>query len=87
MNVTIVLVVGLIAALLSSVLGKGTGYGTLADIVFGIAGAFVGGMIARALGLHLPITGPVATAVVGFVGAILLLAALGLMRRRSPRVS
>lgn len=85
MNLTIMLVVGLITALLSSVLAKGTGYGILADIVFGIAGAFVGGITARALGLQLPFTGLAATAVVGFVGATLLLAALGVMRRRSQR--
>ena len=31
---------------------KGSGYGALADIVLGILGAFVGGMIMRALGFY-----------------------------------
>jgi len=43
-------IVGLIAGWATGRLMKGSGYGTLMDIVVGIVGAVVGGFIMRALG-------------------------------------
>ena len=43
-------IVGIIAGFIAGKLMKGSGYGTLMDIVVGIVGAIVGGFIMRALG-------------------------------------
>jgi uncharacterized membrane protein YeaQ/YmgE (transglycosylase-associated protein family) len=68
------LIVGLLAGVLASlVLG---GYGLVADIVIGIAGAFVGGYIFRHMGWHSPFRGLAGVVFVAFVGALVLLAAL-----------
>lgn len=72
------LIVGLISGVLASlVIG---GYGLLADIVIGIAGAFVGGYIFRAAGWSAPWGGLAGTIFVAFVGAVVLLAAIHLIR-------
>ena len=44
------IIVGLIAGWATGKIMKGSGYGTLWDIILGIAGAIVGGWIMRALG-------------------------------------
>ncbi len=44
------IIVGLIAGWATGKIMKGSGYGTLWDIILGIAGALVGGWIMRALG-------------------------------------
>ena len=42
--------VGLVAGWATGKILKGSGYGTLADIVIGILGALIGGFVMRALG-------------------------------------
>ncbi|HEY0710948.1 MAG TPA: GlsB/YeaQ/YmgE family stress response membrane protein [Polyangia bacterium] len=74
------LVVGLIAGWLASAV-VGGGFGLLGDIVVGIVGAFVGGLIFRALGVGSPFGGLAGTIFVAFIGAIVLLLALRLIRR------
>jgi uncharacterized membrane protein YeaQ/YmgE (transglycosylase-associated protein family) len=74
------LVVGLIAGWLASAV-VGGGFGLLGDIVVGIVGAFVGGLIFRALGVGTPFGGLAGTIFVAFIGAIVLLLALRLIRR------
>jgi uncharacterized membrane protein YeaQ/YmgE (transglycosylase-associated protein family) len=73
------LFVGLVSGWLASAV-VGGGRGVLGDIVVGIAGAFLGGFVFRALGLRLPFGGLVSTIVIAFVGAVLLLLILRVIR-------
>lgn len=75
------LVVGLVAGwLASTVMGKGTE--VLTDIVIGIVGAFLGGWLFAQLGVRSPIGGLGGRILVAFVGAVVLLLILNLVRRR-----
>lgn len=75
------LVVGLVAGLLASMVMGGTGLGLVGDILVGICGAFVGGWIFRALGLSAPFGGIAGTIFVAFIGAIVLLFIIRLVKR------
>jgi uncharacterized membrane protein YeaQ/YmgE (transglycosylase-associated protein family) len=72
-------VVGLIAGVLASLV-VGSGYGMLGNIVVGIVGAFVGGWVFRAAGWTAPFGGLAGTIFVAFIGAVLLLVLLRLLR-------
>jgi uncharacterized membrane protein YeaQ/YmgE (transglycosylase-associated protein family) len=76
------LIVGLVAGVLASFVAGG-GYGLLGDIVIGILGAFLGGWLFRQLGWSSPFGGLVGTIFVAFVGAVVLLLLLRLIRRRA----
>ena len=76
--------IGLIAGWLASTL-VGGGMGLVGDIVIGIVGAFVGGLIFRRLGMHAPFHGLAGTIFVAFVGAIVLLLLLRLVRTLTRR--
>jgi uncharacterized membrane protein YeaQ/YmgE (transglycosylase-associated protein family) len=76
---------GLIAGWLASAVLAG-GYGVLADVVLGVVGALVGGVVFRALHVRVPFHGLGSTIFVGFVGAVLLLLIVRLLRRGSPRL-
>jgi uncharacterized membrane protein YeaQ/YmgE (transglycosylase-associated protein family) len=79
------LVVGLVAGVLASMV-MGGGYGLIGDIVIGIVGAFIGGWIFRMLGTSVPIGGLPGVILVAFIGAVVLLFVLRLIRRSSrPR--
>lgn len=75
------IIVGLIAGVLASIVMGGTGYGLIGDIIIGIVGAFVGGWIFSALHVAPPGHGFGAVIVVAFVGAVVLLFILRLLRR------
>ncbi len=77
------IVIGLIAGWLASAV-VGGGYGLIGDIVIGVVGAFIGGLLFRALGLHTHLSGLPSTILVAFVGAVLLLLILRLVRRGLP---
>ena len=77
------LVIGLIAGWLASAV-VGGGYGLIGDIVIGVVGAFLGGALFRALGIHTHLSGLPSTILVAFVGAVLLLLILRLIRRGLP---
>jgi len=77
------LVVGLIAGFLASRVMRGGGYGLIGDIIVGIVGALIGGFLASTL-LKMPnaVNGINLTSIiVAFVGAIILLWILRLIRR------
>lgn len=83
MDIITWLIVGLVAGVLADlVLG---GYGILADIVVGIAGAFVGGWLFAAAGWHAPFAGLGGVIFVAFIGALILLAILRLVHRSRYR--
>jgi uncharacterized membrane protein YeaQ/YmgE (transglycosylase-associated protein family) len=71
------IIVGLVAGVLASLVVGG--YGLLADILIGIAGAFVGGYIFNAAGWSAPWGGLAGTIFVAFIGAVVLLAILRLI--------
>jgi uncharacterized membrane protein YeaQ/YmgE (transglycosylase-associated protein family) len=76
--------VGLIAGWLASAVAGG-GFGLIGDIVVGIVGSFVGGFIFRSLHIHSPFGGLAGTIFVAFIGAIVLLVLLRLVRSASAR--
>ena len=79
------LIVGLIAGVLASLVMGGTGYGLIGDIIIGIVGAFVGGWLFRQLGVSPPFGGLAGTIFVAFIGAVVLLFVLRLLRGRTRR--
>ena len=79
------LVIGLIAGWFASAVAGG-GYGLIGDIVVGIVGAFIGGFIFRGLHIHVPWGGIPGTILVAFVGALVLLVILRVIRSATTRV-
>lgn len=65
-------VVGLIAGWLASRV-VGGGLGVIGDIVVGVVGAFLGGLLFRELHWTVPISGLPGTILVAFIGAVILL--------------
>jgi uncharacterized membrane protein YeaQ/YmgE (transglycosylase-associated protein family) len=58
----------------------GGGYGLIGDIVIGIIGAFVGGWLFRTLGVNSPFGGLGGVIFIAFIGAVVLLFLLRLIR-------
>ena len=86
MDILTWLIVGLVAGVLASFV-MGGGYGLIGDIIIGILGAFVGGWIFRQLGAGVPVGGLAGVILVAFIGAVVLLFVLRLIRRMTaPRV-
>lgn len=87
MDIVTWIIVGLIAGVLASMLMGGTGYGIIGDIIVGIVGAFVGGWIFARMGWTAPFGGLAGIIFVAFIGAVVLLFLLRVLRggyRRSP---
>jgi uncharacterized membrane protein YeaQ/YmgE (transglycosylase-associated protein family) len=78
------LAVGLIAGWLASMV-VGGGFGLVGDIVVGIVGSFIGGLIFRYFHLGVPFRGLAGTILVAFIGAVVLLLLLRLIRGRPAR--
>ncbi len=78
------IIVGLVAGVLASLV-MGGGYGLIGNIIIGIVGAFLGGWLFRELEVTSPFRGLAGTVFVAFVGAVVLLFLLRLVRggRRS----
>jgi uncharacterized membrane protein YeaQ/YmgE (transglycosylase-associated protein family) len=75
------LIVGLVAGVLASLV-VGAGGSIIIDIVIGIVGAFIGGWVFHAAGWHTPFAGLAGTIFVAFVGSLILLVVLQLVRGR-----
>ena len=77
------IVVGLIAGFLAGVAVKGGGFGLIGDIIVGVIGGLLGGWISVNL-LHFGnMTGiNLESILIAFVGAVILLLVLRLIRRR-----
>ena len=73
------LIVGLVAGVLASFV-MGGGFGLIGDIIIGILGAFVGGWLFSRLGVASPIGGLAGTILVAFIGAVVLLFLIRLIR-------
>ncbi|MEO8212323.1 MAG: GlsB/YeaQ/YmgE family stress response membrane protein [Myxococcales bacterium] len=75
------IVIGLVAGWLASAV-VGGGYGVIGDIVVGVVGAFIGGLVFRKLGVGTVFAGLAGTIFVAFVGAVILLLVLRLIHSR-----
>ncbi len=77
------LVVGLIAGFLAGLVVKGGGFGLIGDIIVGVVGGLLGGWISVNL-LHIgSMTGiNLGSILIAFIGAVILLLVLRLIRRR-----
>ena len=80
------IIVGLVAGVLASLVMGGTGYGIIGDIIIGIVGAFVGGWLFRSLGVASPMGGLAGVIFVAFIGAVVLLFIIRLIRGSTRRV-
>ena len=85
MSILAWIIVGLVAGVLASIV-MGSGYGIIGDIIIGICGAFVGGWLFSKLGVHSPWGGLAGTIFTAFVGAVVLLFVLHLLRRGTRAV-
>jgi uncharacterized membrane protein YeaQ/YmgE (transglycosylase-associated protein family) len=63
----------------------GGGYGIVGDIVVGVVGAFLGGLLFSGLHIHVPFAGLAGTIFVAFIGAVALLLLLRLINRQRGR--
>lgn len=71
------LVVGLLAGWIAGLVTKGSGFGLLGNLLWGVAGAFVGGVLFWVLGLTAHnFIGQIVTAVIGAVIALFIAAKL-----------
>jgi uncharacterized membrane protein YeaQ/YmgE (transglycosylase-associated protein family) len=71
------ILIGLIAGALAGRVVRGRGFGCLVDIIVGIAGAFIGGIL---VGAFVPgVAGFWESLVVAFIGAVVLLGVLRLL--------
>lgn len=86
MDVLTWIIVGLVAGLLASLVMGGIGYGILGDIIIGILGALFGGWLFARMGWSTPFAGIAGTIFVAFIGAVVLLLILRLLRgaQRGP---
>ena len=78
-SIIIFLLIGAVAGWLAGVVVRGGGFGLVGDIVVGILGAFVAGLLLPRFGLGL--TGIVGSIVYAAIGAIILLLIIRLIKR------
>ena len=73
------LLIGLIAGWLAGQIMRGGGYGIVGDMIVGVIGALLGGWLFGVLGIHAG--GLIGAIITAFVGAIILIALLRVIRR------
>jgi uncharacterized membrane protein YeaQ/YmgE (transglycosylase-associated protein family) len=76
------LVVGLVAGWLAGVVMKGGGFGVVGDIIMGLIGAFVGGLVASLF--FKGDAGFWGSIVIAFIGAVILIGLIRALPGRSP---
>ncbi len=79
MNIIIFLLIGAFSGWLAGVIMKGGGYGLLADIILGIVGGIVGSSVLGWFGVTAG--GMIGQIVVCVVGAVLIIAAVRLIKK------
>jgi uncharacterized membrane protein YeaQ/YmgE (transglycosylase-associated protein family) len=80
MDFILFILIGLAAGWLAGRLVKGTDFGVIGDIVVGVMGALIGGIIFRSTGMA-PEGGLLGSLLVATLGAIILLFILRLIKR------
>lgn len=78
-NLIYFLLIGLVAGWLAGKVMKGSGYGVLGDLVIGVIGAFLGGWIFGLL--HIAAGGLIGLLVTAFVGAVVLVWLLRMIKK------
>ena len=73
------IIIGIVAGWLAGRVMRGGGFGLAGDLVVGVIGAFLGSFLANYFGVH--IGGLAGTIITATLGAIVLLAAVRLLRR------
>jgi uncharacterized membrane protein YeaQ/YmgE (transglycosylase-associated protein family) len=73
------LLIGLIAGWLAGQVMKGGGFGVIGDMIVGVIGAFLGGWLFGMLGISAG--GLIGSLITAFVGAVILIFLLRLIRR------
>ena len=73
------LLIGLIAGWLAGKVMRGGGFGIVGDMIVGVIGAFLGGWLFGLLGIHAG--GLIGSIVTAFVGAVVLILLLRLIKR------
>jgi uncharacterized membrane protein YeaQ/YmgE (transglycosylase-associated protein family) len=76
------LLIGALAGWLAGQITRGRGFGLFGDIVVGIVGALVGGFVFSLIGLQS--IGTLGALVTATVGAVILLAVVRMVFKRSP---
>lgn len=84
MDILTWIIVGLVAGVLASLV-VGSAGGLVVDIVVGIVGAFIGGILFREAGWAAPVHGLAGTIFIAFIGAVILLVIIRLVRGASSR--
>jgi uncharacterized membrane protein YeaQ/YmgE (transglycosylase-associated protein family) len=79
-SLLVLLVVGLVAGWLAGKIMQGTGFGVIGDIAIGIVGAFFGTWLLGRFGIVIGF-GIIAAIINATIGAVVLLAIIGLVRR------
>ncbi len=79
MNLLIFLLIGALAGWLAGLVMKGRGLGVLGNIIVGVIGAFLGGWLLPMLGVSFG--GNIGLFITAFIGAVVLLAIVGLIKR------
>ncbi len=79
MNLLIFLLIGALAGWLAGVVVKGRGFGVLVNIIVGVLGAFFGGWLLPRLGVSFG--GDMGLFITAFLGAVILLAIISLIKR------
>ena len=74
------IIVGLIAGWATGKIMKGSGYGTLMDILLGICGGVIGGWVLGVVGIHFG-GGLIPRILVAILGAVILVALARMIRR------
>lgn len=80
MSILLFLVIGLIAGWLAGLLVKGGGFGVIGDMVVGVLGALIGGLIFEKFGVSSG-GGPVGSIIVATIGAVILIYVLRLVKK------
>lgn len=73
------IIIGAIAGWLAGLLVKGYGFGLIGNIIVGVLGAGIAGLLAPRIGLYTESTG--GNIVAALLGALILLLLVGLVRR------
>lgn len=79
MNLLIFLLIGALAGWLAGLVMKGRGFGILVNMIVGVLGAFFGGWLLPRLGISFG--GDVGVFITAFIGAVLLLAIISLIKK------
>ena len=77
-SLVIFLIIGAVAGWLAGQIMKGAGFGLIGNIIVGIVGAFIAGLLLPAIGLGDGIVGAIISAT---IGAVILLFIVGLIKR------